>query len=1074
MLFGEEMANIFGNIKQEKIDYQKIADLKIEEYGTKLDNYIGIIINQYKDRTHFIFELLQNAEDACASEVDLHLFRDRFEIVHNGILFEKRDVVAITEIADSSKKDGSIGRFGIGFKSVYAYTQRPRIYSGIYSFAIEKFVHPVEIRKDHSLDKDLTKIVIPFEHDRVSPDQAYAEICRALKNQITSDTILFLKSIQHVHIEIEGDAGSIDIKKEIRDLKGSGSFSVEAVTLCYSGNMSGVREKGRKDRDFLLFGDMETNEVNLAYVVEGNNLKKIRETRIFTFFPTDKESHQSFYIHAPFATTPARDNIIEDNPVNEELVDHLCGLFESSVIWLRDHGYFTIEGMNAVYPVYKYPEDTIFRQIYDTAIDLIASNQSIIPTEEYGRHEKIVNICFPDAAVITDVFDNEDIHSLIGPTKCWIAREIVQESYTPLRSFLKSCFKSSIRTLTWKSLTEKLDCRFLERKKVEWYEKLFKNIRSISTVSQTEGSRLVDVSKIPFIRLTNGRNITAFSNGIPNAYSNNPEHCANKIDKDFLNNEIISDYYIRILKVPEYNLIRIISDEILPKYASSKVLFQTKDSFKENCRDLVQIKKAMTSRKDVNFYHLLRDKYIVTDGQNWFRPDDLHIPEKYVPLGQPTGYDLVSDFMELKFLDKRYGENGNLDADFFCDIGCAKGLKQITVSISEYLALRGRLIGIEEEKQFRERICQKKNIDGFQFLQTYEGFPEILNSRNFDRKKSYQVAAFLNRHVNEIDLEGRVRASNTKRMDGSSADSMEVYSALGTALHYIPWIYNKEGAKCKVKDICKSEIDPIYEKRYAKLLKILDFREEDKALEEVLERFDPEQQKAIKQILTDKDLLKKAVKMVDRQNTPRRGKQSITEAFDDLEGNTESGSLSGELPDVNSIKNLEKREQKLEKEFKESMDHQTTMKDTRIFYTYRTRISKEEKQFLESEYDGVCQICQTAIMRYDGRPYFEAINMLNTKKLDDDVKSNIDNGWNSLCLCPNCAAKYRFGRKNMSGFRERIDSAVVEAGSEEYIEIEIGLQDKRENIHYSPKHMLSLKKAVQFYKRDRSNEDDDD
>ena len=1068
------MANIYGKTRQEKIDYQKIADLKIEEYGTKLDNYIGIIINQYKDRTHFIFELLQNAEDAYASKVDLHLYRDRFEIIHNGILFQKSDVVAITEIADSSKKDGSIGRFGIGFKSVYAYTQSPRIYSGIYSFAINKFVHPVEIKSDKSLDKNLTKIVIPFVHEQITASQAYAEISRALKNQIGSDTILFLKSIQHVHIEVEGDSGSIDIIKKSKDLHGSALFSAETVTLDYKGNLAGVREKGKTVKQYLMFGDMKNNEVNLAYVVDGKNLVKIKETNIYTFFPTDKESHQSFYIHAPFATTPARDNIIEDNPVNADLVDNICHLLRHSIMWLRDNGYFTIEGMNAVYPVYEYSEDTIFRSIYDTAVGLIAAGQSIIPTEDFGRYEKISNICFPEAGIITEVFTNDDIHSLIGPTKCWIAKEIVLDNYTQLRAFLRNNFKNVIRTLSWKSLTEKLDGRFLERKKIDWYTRLFKNIRNISVITRTEGSHQINVSPIPFIRLSNGKNITAFSDGLPNVYSNNPDHCKNKIHEDFLNNEIVRNYYVYILRVPEYDLARIISDEILPKYDSKDIRFATKNHFKENCDDLKQLKKAINIRRDINFYHLIKDKYIVTDGEKWFKPGELHIPEEYMQNGIATGYDLVSGLMELDYLDTRYLGDPNLDLDFFCEIGCSKGLRKIQIDNHNYLELLGRLIGSQEEKKFRETILQKKYREGFNYSQTYEGFPELLQVKEFDIAKSCKVAAFLNRRANEIDIEGRVRASNSKRMDGNSTGFMDVPSALGIVIHYVPWIYDKSGNKCTVKSICKSDADPLYEKKYPKLFKILEFKEEDKDLEAFLSRFQPEEQKALKVLMSNPDFLKKTVKMIERQSKPRRGTQSLNEAFNELEGNTMPGSLPGELPEVNSIKNLKRREEKLEEEFKKTLDYQTTMKGTRIYYTCRNRVSKEEKQFLESEYHGVCQICQTAIMRYDGMPYFEAINMLNTKNLEDAVKSNIENGWNSLCLCPNCAAKYRFGRKDLSEFRDKIMTSVIEEGNDEYIKIDIGLQDRRENIRYSPRHMLSLKKAIDFYNRSRNNEDDDD
>ena len=141
-------------IYQDAISYKEIRDKKLVEYGTEFKDWIWILVKQYKDRTHFLFELLQNAEDAKASQVHLFLKKDRLVIEHNGILFSKDDVVSITKVAKSTKSSGeggSIGRFGIGFKSVYAYASTPRIYSGNYSFEIRDFIYPHEIISTDSL-----------------------------------------------------------------------------------------------------------------------------------------------------------------------------------------------------------------------------------------------------------------------------------------------------------------------------------------------------------------------------------------------------------------------------------------------------------------------------------------------------------------------------------------------------------------------------------------------------------------------------------------------------------------------------------------------------------------------------------------------------------------------------------------------------------------------------------------------------------------------------------------------------------------------------------------------------------
>ena len=57
--------------------YEQVRKENIIKYGTRVANYIPIIINQYSDRTHFIYELIQNAEDAGATYVRFHLFKDK-------------------------------------------------------------------------------------------------------------------------------------------------------------------------------------------------------------------------------------------------------------------------------------------------------------------------------------------------------------------------------------------------------------------------------------------------------------------------------------------------------------------------------------------------------------------------------------------------------------------------------------------------------------------------------------------------------------------------------------------------------------------------------------------------------------------------------------------------------------------------------------------------------------------------------------------------------------------------------------------------------------------------------------
>ena len=120
-------------------DYKAIRRDNKLDYGRKVDQWgQKLLVDRYDDRTHFIFELLQNAEDALARRagsqrqrsVTFKLTTNVLRVSHFGQPFDESDVRGVCGIGESTKDLTAIGRFGIGFKSVYAFTDRPEIHSG--------------------------------------------------------------------------------------------------------------------------------------------------------------------------------------------------------------------------------------------------------------------------------------------------------------------------------------------------------------------------------------------------------------------------------------------------------------------------------------------------------------------------------------------------------------------------------------------------------------------------------------------------------------------------------------------------------------------------------------------------------------------------------------------------------------------------------------------------------------------------------------------------------------------------------------------------------------------------------
>src|SRR4051812_16451779 len=127
------MSSFIERLAQQRLKF--LEGLDANEGDINLD----IFEDFYPDQAHFIFELLQNAEDAGATEATFTLLNEGCRFVHNGTRdFAEDDVRSITGIHNSTKDKSPdlIGKFGVGFKSVFVYTLSPVIYSGEFAFRI--------------------------------------------------------------------------------------------------------------------------------------------------------------------------------------------------------------------------------------------------------------------------------------------------------------------------------------------------------------------------------------------------------------------------------------------------------------------------------------------------------------------------------------------------------------------------------------------------------------------------------------------------------------------------------------------------------------------------------------------------------------------------------------------------------------------------------------------------------------------------------------------------------------------------------------------------------------------------
>jgi hypothetical protein len=306
-----------------------------ENDGINLD----IFDDFYPDQAHFIYELLQNAEDAGATGVVFELSQSMCVFEHDGFRqFNLSDIDAITGINNSTKRDETdrIGKFGVGFKSVYAYTSSPIVYSSDYSFQIERRFVPVPVPSKDGLGRR-TRFEFPFNNQKKAPATAFLEVKNGLET-LSDTTLLFLRNLRHVRWQIEGASGAMrrhehsDSHIEIvtrstgQDVRNSHWLRFTAPVVDVDKFTAPTESVSRQSvaLAFKLAFRREQTSFNGSNPIS-KQLRIVPAERglVSVFFPADKEaSSLRFHVHGPFVTELSRasiKNTRENAPLFEQI-----------------------------------------------------------------------------------------------------------------------------------------------------------------------------------------------------------------------------------------------------------------------------------------------------------------------------------------------------------------------------------------------------------------------------------------------------------------------------------------------------------------------------------------------------------------------------------------------------------------------------------------------------------------------------------------------------------------------------------------------------------------------------------
>ena len=582
-------------------DYAAISEENRAYYGTGVGEYAPrLLADRYAERTHFIFEILQNAEDALARRkvpalsrtVLFDIQEDFLRISHHGDPFNEGDVRSICRIAESSKKAFTdIGKFGIGFKSVYAYTDRPEIHSGEEHFAISDLVIPSEIPSINSPHETL--FILPFNKPTVSSIVARREIAGKL-SKLDMHSLLFLREISEIHWRVEsGNHGRY--WKKTRNLE----EQVKEIQLF---------SRDQSSEDWLIFSQPVTHEkknagkIQIAFRIRENDDTGNREiipteqSPLFSFFPTVVDTGFSFIIHGPYRTTPSRDNIPVNDYWNTHLISETAQLFRASILWLRDNQLITADFLDSL-PLQPRSRWPMFDPISAAAQDVVRSER-VLPREFSGyvsvQSGKI------GTEDVRDIVKSDQLTSIIssGTEQFWMSENIGQYLTPNLYKFLTIDCDINVLNLPW--VLRNITKEFLERQSDEWIQSLYSCFR---------GRRFAksDLNSAPLIRLESGRHVLPITpDGLPSAYLPTDQPTSfPTVRASVCETEEAVDF-LKDLGVQEADQIADILQHIIPRYHDNQYI-PIKERYEADIIRIISAFNAASRQRRETFLSSLRD-----------------------------------------------------------------------------------------------------------------------------------------------------------------------------------------------------------------------------------------------------------------------------------------------------------------------------------------------------------------------------------------------------------------------------------------------------------------------------------
>lgn len=823
-----EQKSLFDALHEDKVQDYKVFSKR--DYGRLFSS----LIDKYPESAHFVYELLQNAEDANATQVNIILKKDQLIFKHNGTKHfdvtpldsdKVGDINSITGFGFSSKvadldneqeiSTQKIGKFGVGFKSVFQYTDTPEIYDDTYCFKIENYIIPTLINHDDpTRQQGETLFVFRFKE----PQKAYGQIKKRLQN--LKNPLLFLRNIEkivwHIDASDEPDTEYAYEKHPIEE-----TIKYDYITL----ERYRITEPKETNSIFLFSRNIKIEDkefpIYVGYYYDEQKKQLITDTKrnIYCFFPTKVTFNTCFIAHAPFLLTDNRQDLKPDTEINEWLINKLASLSARTVVLLRDYGIknknlLINENITEICPQYDYDdEDKIYEEPFKRAFGdilnkepllLSRNNRYLLPTKAYHTHIGVFELV--DQNQFKFLRTKSHIHYYDNDAKGidflqWKLAQNIQRIDDKCEYF------EEVQRYDIADFGRDITASFMDAMEFDWVIKFYNFLREhasahVNITNQTKGGELVFRSA-PIIYTQKNQWVAPFINKTtPNVYLPIKDSKDNTSEYNFVNDKYLrNEYAMKLftqleLKTPDkHDYIRNI---VLSKYVKDKENIDD-DIIRDDFKLLLKYyQEVQNTTKEDDFIALVKDMLLLIGSDKYLhRPSELIF---YTPLL------------------KQYFD-GDTNTVFFDPIFYKKYLQEFKISfINDFV----EKLGVQNEPQVVLRQYSSlyglpdnisKEVEQIKYSEFYfvndpqlQGFVNACKKKNFSK----EISVYL---WNEIICQYTDKKEAEIYTKQSYKRSQSITYCQSTFLHLLltkAWIFNREDKICRPEELHIEDLAPDY------------------------------------------------------------------------------------------------------------------------------------------------------------------------------------------------------------------------------------------------------------------------